>query len=136
MANEVLAEDAQRSGNATEGTVEEEATWLRNTTEKLAVVYLASQQGHAGSESGESDFVDHAAIGPQVVANREVEQRLHQLIDELPNQVAMLIRTIYFEGATLDRAATQLGISKSWASRLHARALEQLGASLRRLGVE
>jgi RNA polymerase sigma factor FliA len=37
-------------------------------------------------------------------------------------------------GETLQKAAQLLGISKSWASRLHAKALGMLARSLRALG--
>jgi RNA polymerase sigma factor for flagellar operon FliA len=65
--------------------------------------------------------------------DRETQQILHELISELPAQSAELIRATYFEGLTLQEAGQRLGISKAWASRLHARTLEQLGRSLRRL---
>ena len=95
---------------------------------------LASQQA-ADDDAADNDvFEDRAAPAATIVAEREVGQRLHELVDALPNQTAQLIRTIYFEGATLQEAATRLGISKSWASRLHARTLQQLAASLRKLG--
>jgi RNA polymerase sigma factor for flagellar operon FliA len=68
------------------------------------------------------------------VAQQEIVAKLRELIRTLPNIEERLIRRIYFEGATLQEAADALGISKSWASRLHAKALEQLARSLRRLG--
>ena len=36
----------------------------------------------------------------------------------------------YFEGKTLLEAGSDLGLSKSWASRLHARAIDLLRAAL------
>jgi RNA polymerase sigma factor for flagellar operon FliA len=57
------------------------------------------------------------------------------MVDTLPNIEEKLIRLVYFEGATLQEAGDSLGISKSWASRLHTRALEHLASSLRKLGV-
>jgi len=40
---------------------------------------------------------------------------------------------VYFEGYTLQDAGNILGFSKSWASRLHAKVLENLAMDLRRL---
>ena len=34
----------------------------------------------------------------------------------------------YFEGKSLQEAGAELGVSKSWASRLHAQAVDQLRA--------
>ena len=42
----------------------------------------------------------------------------------------MLIRGAYFEGLTLKEAGERIGISKAWASRLHAKTLGQLARSL------
>ena len=134
MSNEVLAENADEAESGEATSLETDAAWLRNTTEKLAVVYLASQQGSEDDASDNDVFEDRTAPAATIVANREVGQRLHEAVDALPNQTAQLIRTIYFEGATLQEAATRLGISKSWASKLHARTLQQLAASLRKLG--
>ena len=71
-----------------------------------------------------------------MVAGREISEKLRQTVDQLPPAERRLIRTIYFEGATLQQAADQLGISKSWASRMHAKVLEQMARTLRRLGAE
>ena len=43
-----------------------------------------------------------------------------------------LVQATYFEGCTLKEAGERLGISKAWASRLHARALDQLARALKR----
>ena len=63
----------------------------------------------------------------------EVRRIVNELISALPEQESQLIRAAYFEGLTLQEAGQRLGISKAWASRLHARSLERLGRSLKRL---
>ena len=136
MANEVLAEEAQDSKSTETSTLEEEALWLRKVTDRLAVVYLTSQQGADDEGTDGSVFEDRAASAPEVVAQKELFTKLHELVDTLPTQSAELIRTVYFEGATLQEGANRLGISKSWASRLHAQTLEQMAKSLRQLGAD
>ena len=70
---------------------------------------------------------DRSSPGAAAVAiHREISQKLHELIAALPPEAAALIRATYFEGLTLQEAGTKLGVSKSWASRLHAKALERL----------
>lgn len=44
-----------------------------------------------------------------------------------------LLRRHYFEGERFDHVAEELGISKSWASRIHTKALGRLARSLRNL---
>jgi RNA polymerase sigma factor for flagellar operon FliA len=41
-----------------------------------------------------------------------------------------LVRGRYFEGRPLEELAAELGVSKSWASRIHTQALKQLRDAL------
>ena len=74
-------------------------------------------------------------IGTFDLADGETFRKVHQLIDELPEECRSLIRGAYFEGLTLTEAGQRLGIGKAWASRLHAKALQRLGRSLRLAGI-
>ena len=136
MANETLGQEIgsqQMDSAADAGTLEGDARWLRNVTEKLAVVYLVTQ-GEKGGGIRDSTLVDPRGSAATIVAHREISQKLRELVDTLPAVEQRLIRTIYFEGATLQEAATRVGLSKSWASRLHARVLEKLARLLRKMG--
>lgn len=48
----------------------------------------------------------------------------------LPALQRQVLELCYFEGKTLQAAGAQLGMQRSWASRLHARALAALSAAL------
>jgi RNA polymerase sigma factor for flagellar operon FliA len=134
LANEALAEEASVAG--ANASLESEATWFRDVTEKLGAVYLASQTND-GQGIRDSTIEDpDAPSGPAIVAQREIVAKLEELVNSLSRPEQRLIREVYFEGTTLQHAADTLGISKSWASRMHARALDQLSKSLRRMGVE
>lgn len=54
--------------------------------------------------------------------------RLHEAIARLPDKERAIVTKHYFEGKTLLEAGAELGLSKSWASRLHAQAVERLRA--------
>ena len=47
-------------------------------------------------------------------------------IEKLPEKERKLLQGYYFQGKTLEEAGAEIGQSKSWASRLHARAIERL----------
>lgn len=134
MANEALQAESEAAGSPR--SLEQQAQWFRNVSEKLAVVYLASGEDEERGGVRESSLLDPRASPSAMVAGHEISERLRQIVDQLPSVEQRLIRTIYFEGATLQDAASQIGISKSWASRLHAKVLEQLARTLRRLGAE
>jgi RNA polymerase sigma factor for flagellar operon FliA len=57
---------------------------------------------------------------------QQLLELVEESIDSLPEQEAVLIRRHYLEGERFDQGARELGLSKSWASRLHTRAIERL----------
>jgi RNA polymerase sigma factor for flagellar operon FliA len=52
--------------------------------------------------------------------------RLAGAIEKLPEKERELVKKHYWEGKNLLEAGAELGISKSWASRLHAQAVDRL----------
>ena len=137
MANLALSEEREGSEASPAASLLEDARWLRSATEKLTVVFLAFLQDDGQEEgAGESQIPDPESLPAATAAAREINEKLHALIAALPDEERLLIRATYFEGDTLQEAANKLGISKSWASRLHAKTLETLARSLRRFGMD
>jgi RNA polymerase sigma factor FliA len=56
----------------------------------------------------------------------ETEGRLRLALEQLPARNRQIIQACYFENRTLDDVGRELGLSKSWACRLHARGIEML----------
>ncbi|HVZ34875.1 MAG TPA: sigma-70 family RNA polymerase sigma factor [Polyangiaceae bacterium] len=84
------------------------------------------------SETATDDQGGATALAPWEASPEEHSSR-QQLLDlvergimELPEQEAVLIRRHYLEGERFDLVAAELGLSKSWASRLHTRAIGRL----------
>lgn len=81
------------------------------------------------------------SVSPDRSPEEEVEAEqlralIHQHVAELPEDEAELVRRHYFHGERFDQVAEELGLSKSWASRLHARAIGRLTKRLRHLQSE
>jgi RNA polymerase sigma factor for flagellar operon FliA len=57
-------------------------------------------------------------------------------VEKQPEAERHLLKRHYFDGITFDEAAKELSLSKSWASRLHARAIEGLTRELKRQKVK
>jgi RNA polymerase sigma factor FliA len=55
-----------------------------------------------------------------------VATKLREALASLPEKERALVTKHYWEGKNLLEAGAELGISKSWASRLHAQAVERL----------
>jgi RNA polymerase sigma factor for flagellar operon FliA len=67
----------------------------------------------------------------EAYASAELLEVVKDAIADLPREEAELVRRHYLEGERFDRVATDLGLSKSWASRLHTRAMGRLSKRLR-----
>ncbi len=65
------------------------------------------------------------------VARAELMAVVRDAIDGLPREEAELVRRHYLGGERFDHVAAELGLSKSWASRLHTRAIGRLSKRLR-----
>lgn len=63
-------------------------------------------------------------------ARRETGARLVAAIDALPARERDILRGVYVQGLTIEQSGEALGLTKGWASRLHARALRLMRESL------
>jgi RNA polymerase sigma factor for flagellar operon FliA len=61
-----------------------------------------------------------------VLVDREHVVALRDALDKLPGRERRMIRAMYFGGRQLGAVGASLGLSVSWASRIHARALALL----------
>ncbi|MBT8470308.1 MAG: sigma-70 family RNA polymerase sigma factor, partial [Deltaproteobacteria bacterium] len=76
-------------------------------------------QGTFGNESPEAALLKNESV-----------TRLLEALPRLSPRQRLLVRGFYFEGRSIDAMARDLGISKSWASRLHRSALGELRDAL------
>ena len=67
----------------------------------------------------------------QAIVN-DLKQVALGALDRLPNRERALVRGVYLEDRTIDEVARELGISKSWASRVHGKALDSLRRQIER----
>jgi RNA polymerase sigma factor for flagellar operon FliA len=74
------------------------------------------------------DVVGDAPGPADRIETSRMAQRLREAIARLPEKERALVTRHYWEGKNLAEAGAELGMSKSWASRLHAQAVEKLRA--------
>lgn len=129
MAADTLESDAA-VGKSEDADFQENAKWIGNLTEKLAMIYLASHG--EDTENAFQAVADARAPRPEErMENEEIQRLLQSLLQTLSPQEQDLIRMTYYEGLSLKEAADHFGKSKSWASRLHQAILERLARALR-----
>jgi RNA polymerase sigma factor FliA len=69
----------------------------------------------------------HDEVAPDVSLERaRLAARLRAALDQLPERERTLVLAHYQDDQTLQDAGQAMGLSKSWASRLHARAIDRL----------
>jgi RNA polymerase sigma factor for flagellar operon FliA len=102
----------------------------RRLSDHLAGMATAIATGFV-SEAALDDQGLATAVSPQPTPEESSEREqllelVRESIEDLPEQEATLIRRHYLEGERFDHVAAELGMSKSWASRLHTRAIGRL----------
>jgi RNA polymerase sigma factor for flagellar operon FliA len=127
----LFSEGALEDMNATPPPGQTPADRERRLVEHLAGMATAIATGliseAATDDQGAATAMASSQLSPEEHSSRQ--QLLHMVeraIDTLPEQEAVLIRRHYLEGERFDQVAAELGLSKSWASRLHTRAIGRL----------
>lgn len=85
----------------------------------------------AVGEGGEHVQISAADSPEDAVARAEMLSLVRAMIEDLPKEEAELVKRHYLDGERFDQVAQSLGLSKSWASRLHTRAMQRLAKKLR-----
>ena len=120
----VAAGGASKHGSAT--------AEIKDSIMNLASVYIMSLDAAEGLQVKDE-------VSPTADSSCELAQtrdRVRQAIEKLPEKERQLIKLYYYGGMTLDEAGVSLGLSRSWTSRLHARALEQLQKIIKEISDE
>ena len=79
-----------------------------------------------GMMRGQSDV----ATPEEELQTRSLEAALRACIATLPPRQRAIVERHYFDDEKFERIAEELGVSKSWLSRLHQQAMESLAAML------
>lgn len=119
-ANDVLAPTAD--GDDASGQV----GWFRDTARALSVacvLSLARPDGAMVDPVDESSLIDPAE-------QAELLDAMKCAMASLEQRERDLLTAVYFEGESIKSAGQRIGISKAWASRLHARTLTKLADTL------
>jgi RNA polymerase sigma factor for flagellar operon FliA len=125
----------RQSGTVSDGKEKSSADELNELAEQvqnLVTIYVTSLEGMEGLqvEDKESIPVDTR------LADVEMKKHVRDALAQMPEQEQKLLNMYYFKEMSLQEVGDQLGLSKSWTSRLHAKAIEKLGKTLQELTKE
>jgi len=122
-ANEYLQNRASRGEESTglEGAVARVAENL----DDIATIFVTAM-GPGDRELTDRDTPDAASA----LESKELTGAVRAAVAQLPDKERHLVEQFYFEGSSLLEAGRTLGLSKSWSSRLHTRAIRLLARKL------
>jgi RNA polymerase sigma factor for flagellar operon FliA len=117
-ADAVAEELAESSAGGPDLSREARARELDEAVGKITAAYVLSALGQADEQAEDTPESQLEAA--------EDRSAVREGLASLPEKERELLEAVYFGGATIEQAGAQLGLSKSWASRLHAKALSRM----------
>ncbi len=105
---------------------------IANTVNTLASIYIISLDANEDldvEDTSQEDLERRAEY-------HQIRAHMRDAIGSLPPKEKQLVMMYYFQNRTLEEAGEKLKLSKSWVSRLHARALELLFKRIRVLAAK
>jgi RNA polymerase sigma factor for flagellar operon FliA len=123
-ANEYLTDYS--SAPPADGTAEQDYEELKNLTGSIVSCYLVSLDSVP-----ETQPADTAASPEDLFQGMEERSQVRQALAELPEKNRHVLVEMYFRERTMEEIGRNMGLSKSWVCRLHARSLEMLRDKLR-----
>src|SRR5262245_25774922 len=118
-ANEYLKDYSEST--PTQGDMEAEYDEIKSFTGSVLSCYLLSLEDLTQEIAETSD----KSPEEQAQANQE-QQQLKDAMARLPEKNRRIIQWYYFEEKSLEEIGQQLGMSKSWICRVHAKSVEML----------
>ncbi len=126
LCSEGAAEDAFGTPAQSRTSAEAEAALGEHLANMATAMSLGLIGKRVRGDGGEPTTEDRAPTPEEAVGRVELLSFVARELESLPYQEAELVRRHYLEGDRFDRVAEDLGLSKSWASRLHTRAIARL----------
>jgi RNA polymerase sigma factor FliA len=133
-ANQVRASQVEDESAAAGETAEAADERVASTT---ATVAMAMAAAFLSAKRDVADVADTGQLSPEAATmkKRLLDQVLAS-IGRLQDDEKSLLMKCYFEDLSLEEAGKSIGLSKSWVSRLHARALDKVAKDLKKRQIE
>jgi RNA polymerase sigma factor for flagellar operon FliA len=123
---------AARSAPPAATSLEDELRLLAEALSGVATVFVTTMEGRAEA----ADVDGSETPTPQLqLEDHERRRAVQDALAALPERERQLLQLYYFDDKPLEEVGRLLGLSKSWTSRLHARAITLLNKELVQKGV-
>jgi RNA polymerase sigma factor for flagellar operon FliA len=130
VKNEEDGEEGKDDENLNPEEVDSDSNLLYNKITQMSYSYVLSLDAPTGGESDESFSLINQIGTIDSIQNdiefEELQGLLRLAIEQLPMQERTTLKYYYFNKMPFNEIGKKLGLSESWVSRIHKRALEQL----------
>ena len=133
-ANAYLENAVEREAGAPArpaATLADEVSGLSDAVGALAAIFVTSLEAEPTAER----VADPGKDAETRLGDVQASARVRRAVERLPARERKLVEAYYSQGRRLEEAGAELGLSKSWASRLHTRAVELLREALAEEGL-
>jgi RNA polymerase sigma factor for flagellar operon FliA len=125
------SEDENEEDSLSSEEVESESNLLYNKVTQMSYSYILSLDAPTGNGDSDESFSLINQIGSidstqYDIEFEELQNLLRVVIEQLPMQERTTLKYYYFNKMPFNEIGKKLGLSESWVSRIHKRALEQL----------
>jgi RNA polymerase sigma factor for flagellar operon FliA len=130
QANDVLTSEVDDSTSGAGTAADDEIKSVETLIDQLIPIYFLSID-----DTETDELKDENAEGVADFETRDLLEKIRETVDDLDADEAALLKKIYFKNLRMKDLATEMGVTKSWVSRLHARAVRHLQEALRARGI-
>lgn len=112
-------------------SIDDEIDLLQLTIDALIPVFLLSLDST-------DQILPPVAPGPSaatITEQKELGKMLRAIVAELPEEYRRVMEEVYFKDQSMTEVAAKLGVTRSWISRLHSRAIKHLRESMQQHGL-
>lgn len=107
---------------------DEQVEEMASVVEGLVTIFVTALDAMDGFE-----IADDAPSAQDSFEVAQARQFVSEALERMAGQERDLLRLYYYQELSLEEVGKELGLSKSWTSRLHTRAIQKLGRLLREL---
>ncbi len=127
------AADEQQSGDAAPRTALEADEAVRDRLGASATAMAAAILAARSIDDETLHVPDTRANPEETAALKQLAGHLRAAVDGRDDPEKTLLLRMYWQGESLEEAGAAVGLSRSWACRIHARAIGSIGKQLRSL---
>lgn len=131
-ANEMLTTEAddEAADVGAPSTVDDDVRSIEKMIDSLIPIYFLSMDAE-----GVKEVKDEKAFTSADYERQELFLTVRSILNELKPEEKELLEKIYFGHLSMTDVAARMDVTKSWVSRLHARAIKHLQAALAKQGI-